>query len=119
DVSSGNLVTVGYMTVIGVAMGLMMPTYLTAIQNAVERSALGVATAVNMFFRSIGGTFAVAIFGTVLTRRLATELPARLGDSAQLVSPQRLLQSPAEAHRLPAHLVDGARGALAASLHTV
>jgi hypothetical protein len=72
-----------------------------------------------MFFRSSGAAFAVAVFGTVLTRRLATELPARLGQSARLVNPQRLLQSPAEAHRLPAHLVDGARGALAASLHTV
>jgi hypothetical protein len=37
-----------------------------ASQNAVEYQDLGVTTATVMFLRSLGGSFGMAIFGTVL-----------------------------------------------------
>ena len=103
-------------SVIGIGMGLTVQTLVVALQNAVERSELGVATAANQFFRSIGGALAVAAFGTLLVSRLRTELARR---AVHHVAPQQLLQSPGAARRFPAHTVAEVHDALSAALHTV
>src|SRR5206468_1228453 len=54
------------MLVAGVGMGLLMPVYTVAIQNAAAREHMGAASALPTFCRSIGSTVGVAIFGTVL-----------------------------------------------------
>ncbi len=59
---------------IGAGLGLTMLTLLIAVQQAVERSRLGVATSMNQFSRSIGGALGVAIMGAVLTVGLSTQL---------------------------------------------
>jgi EmrB/QacA subfamily drug resistance transporter len=107
------------MLVIGLGMGLMFQTYTLAVQNAVPPREMGIASAAVQFFRSIGGTFAVAAFGTILTTRLNTNLSARLGSDASRVNPQRLLASPDSVHTLPPHLVEGVRLSLADALHSV
>jgi EmrB/QacA subfamily drug resistance transporter len=108
-----------YMLVVGLGLGLMYQTYILAVQNAVPPKQMGTATANVHFFRSIGGTFAVAAFGGLLASRLHAELQAQLGPAASDVNLQRLLESPSMAHQLPAHLVEGVRAALALSLHSV
>jgi EmrB/QacA subfamily drug resistance transporter len=119
DVHTSSLTATGWMLVIGVGMGLIYQTYVLAVQNAVQPPEMGVATASIQFFRSIGGTFAVAAFGSVLSSRLTTELASHLGAARGKVNPQRLLQSPAVAQHLPPHLVQGVRASLAASLHPI
>jgi hypothetical protein len=54
------------MLVAGFGMGLLMPVYTVAIQNAAAREHMGAASAIPTFFRSIGSTIGVAIFGTIL-----------------------------------------------------
>jgi EmrB/QacA subfamily drug resistance transporter len=56
------------MIVAGVGMGLVMPVYTLAVQNVAPPAHMGAATASSQFFRSIGGTVGVAIFGSVLLR---------------------------------------------------
>ncbi|WP_428394271.1 MFS transporter [Lichenicoccus sp.] len=81
---------------IGFGLGLVMPNLTTAIQNAVERTELGGATATAAFFRSLGGALGVALAGAVLALHLnglsTTSLAA--GSSvvqiASLPGPQRL-----------------------------
>jgi hypothetical protein len=51
-----------------------MLTLLIAVQQAVERSQLGIATSLNQFSRAIGGAFGVAIMGAVLTAGLASQM---------------------------------------------
>jgi EmrB/QacA subfamily drug resistance transporter len=102
--------------VLGFGMGLTVQTYVVALQNAVERSDLGVATAANQFCRSIGGALAVAAFGTLLVSRLGTELGRR---AVAHVSPQQLLESPEAARRLPPAVVAGVHEALSNSLQWV
>jgi predicted MFS family arabinose efflux permease len=63
--------------VLGLGFGLVMPNLVVAIQNAVLPSELGAATATSSFFRSLGGTFGVAMSGAIMTAQLA-----RLGGSA-------------------------------------
>ncbi len=59
---------------IGAGLGLTMLTLLIAVQQAVERSKLGVVTSLNQFSRAIGGAFGVAIMGAFLTVGLAAQL---------------------------------------------
>jgi hypothetical protein len=44
------------------------------VQNSVDRSDIGVATSSVAFFRQMGGSFGTALFGAILTSRLATHL---------------------------------------------
>jgi Na+/melibiose symporter-like transporter len=57
-------------TVIGAGMGTQMLSLLLAVQHGVERSRLGIATALNQFSRSIGAAIGVAVMGAVLSRSL-------------------------------------------------
>jgi EmrB/QacA subfamily drug resistance transporter len=57
--------------VVGAGLGLSMQTIVIALQNAVEFRDMGVATSSNTFFRSLGGAFGTALFGTVLSNRIA------------------------------------------------
>ena len=54
------------MAMAGLGMGLMQTTYTVAVQNAAPRTQMGAATASTMFFRSVGSTLGVAVFGSVL-----------------------------------------------------
>jgi EmrB/QacA subfamily drug resistance transporter len=54
------------MIVGGFGMGLLQPVYTVAVQNVAPRKYMGAATASTAFFRSIGSTLGVAIFGSVL-----------------------------------------------------
>ena len=50
----------------GLGMGLLLPAYTVAVQNAAPHKHMGIATASSTFFRSIGSTVGVAIFGSLL-----------------------------------------------------
>jgi EmrB/QacA subfamily drug resistance transporter len=77
------------MLIAGFGMGLLMPVYTVAIQNAASREHMGAASALPTFFRSIGSTVGVAIFGTVLLTNyhqdFAKGVPA--GTAAELLKP--------------------------------
>lgn len=63
-----------FFLVFGLGLGLVMQVLVLIVQNAVSYEDLGVATAGATFFRSIGASFGVAVFGTVFTSRLGGEL---------------------------------------------
>lgn len=69
-----------------------------ASQNGVEFHDLGVATATVMFFRSLGGSLGLAIFGTILNSTIRSEIPLRTGIPADKAS--SLIRSPEEIQQL-------------------
>jgi EmrB/QacA subfamily drug resistance transporter len=71
----GVLVSEAILAILGLGIGVSFPNLTTAIQNAVERSDLGAATATAAFFRSLGGAVGVALSGAILTMRLQALLP--------------------------------------------
>ena len=77
--------------VTGFGLGITMPLYNIVVQNAVPYNILGVATSSTAFFRSIGGSVGLAILGSVLNNRFATDfisgLPAIIKG---LIPPDRL-----------------------------
>ena len=67
-----------YAILIGAGLGLSMQTIVIALQNSVDFKDLGVATSANTFFRSIGATIGVALFGTVYASQLTHNLPIEI-----------------------------------------
>jgi len=89
------------MLVLGLGLGLVMQVLVIAVQNAVNHSDLGVATSSASFFRSLGASFGIALFGAILTSRLASELASVLPPGSSLGA-QMLTGSPAVIAQLPA-----------------
>ena len=65
----------------GVGFGMVSQVLTIAIQNAVERSELGIATASANLFRSLGGAVGVALFGALFAGRLHGPGPAATADA--------------------------------------
>lgn len=113
---------------VGAGLGLTMLTLLIAVQQAVERNQLGIATSLNQFSRSIGGAFGVAIMGTFLTAGLAFQLQnfarknsniltvERAADLAE--NPNALIEPKAKAE-LPPELLNVLQESMAKSIHNV
>ncbi|MEV5434526.1 MFS transporter [Streptomyces sp. NPDC052682] len=68
----------GFFFVFGLGLGLVMQVLVLIVQNAVAYEDLGVATSGATFFRSIGASFGVAIFGTIFANRLGEKLAEAL-----------------------------------------
>jgi EmrB/QacA subfamily drug resistance transporter len=95
-----------FIFLLGAGLGLTMQTVVVAVQNDVDRRDLGSATSAVTFFRSMGGAFGTAIFGAVLSTRIAHYLAellpagaagsagAALGDLTQIRQLPEALQVP-------------------------
>src|SRR5438128_429746 len=114
--------------VVGTGIGITFPLYLTAVQTALPRQYMGVASSQIQFWRNLGGTVGSAILGAVLTNRLPDYLAARI--SALGIPPQVLqnlpktgsanaILDPSLLARLPGPVIGAIRGALADSLHDI
>ena len=73
---SSQIIMMFFVTMMGVGMGLSIPSFLVAVQTTVERRNLGTATSMLQFSRSIGGTLGVSMMGAALSIRLASNLNA-------------------------------------------
>lgn len=62
------------MALLGLGLGITMPIFTIAVQNAFGKERLGEVTAATQLFRSIGGTVGTAIFGGVMNAQLLTRL---------------------------------------------
>ena len=63
-----------FMVVLGLGMGFLMQTTMLIAQNSVAQKDIGVASSAATFFRSIGGSFGVALFGAIFNHRLYSYL---------------------------------------------
>ncbi len=109
-----------YMVVLGAGIGCVMQVLVVAVQNAVPQAQLGTATSLSTFFRSIGGSFGVAVFGAIFNNRLAANLPKYLPPSAlRAVHGSNVSASPAQLDALPPAIHDGYVLAFSDSLHAV
>jgi len=67
-----------YEFLFGAGLGFTMQTIVTAVQNSVEYRDMGSATSSTTFFRQMGGSVGAAVFGAVLSTRLAHYLVEQL-----------------------------------------
>ncbi len=80
-----------YIILTGFGLGVTLPLYTIAVQNAVDYSLLGVATSSTAFSRSIGGSVGLAIFGSVMNNRFAAEFVSGLSHTIKAIIPQEQL----------------------------
>jgi EmrB/QacA subfamily drug resistance transporter len=90
------------MVIMGLGLGVAMSAFTVIVQNQYPSHRLGEVTGGLQFFRSIGSTVGLAVFGTILnnqfTAGMQQNLPARLQHlkgSAKLDDPQVLMSSDA------------------------
>lgn len=105
----------------GLGLGLVMQVLVLAVQNAVGYEHLGVATSGATFFRSVGSSFGVAVFGSIFTGRLGTEMATALHGRRLPpgVSPGSLQHDPRSVARLPSGLRDSVLGAYSSAITDV
>jgi EmrB/QacA subfamily drug resistance transporter len=114
-----------YMALMGAGLGLCMQTLVISVQNALPPRDMGVATSSVTFFRSMGGTFGVAValsilFGSlssnIKTRAVAAHLPdsvtSRFGHATSLNDTSVIKTLPPVVRRV---VLDG----FSDSMHTV
>jgi len=82
DSHTSKTVSALYMAVLGVGMGFLMQTTMLVAQNSVDPRDIGVASSTAAFFRNIGGSVGVSIFGAIFANRLRDELTGQFGQQA-------------------------------------
>ncbi|MET8252899.1 MDR family MFS transporter [Micromonospora sp. NPDC005197] len=91
-----------YMVVLGVGMGFLMQTSMLIAQNSVEQKDLGAASGAATFFRSIGGSFGVSLFGAIFANQLAGSAAGKAfsGGGEGGMDLEKLKQLPAQTREL-------------------
>ncbi len=122
DASTSRLTSSVFMVVVGAGLGMVMQVLVLAVQNAARPRDLGVVTSSVNFFRSLGGSFGVSVFGaifaTLLDRRLDALLPGgALGDAG--LGPEALTASPERLRALPPEILDAVTRAMTESVTAV
>jgi EmrB/QacA subfamily drug resistance transporter len=82
DVHTSRFEMGAYLVVLGAGMGFLMQTSMLIAQNSVEQRDLGAASGAATFFRSIGGSFGVSLFGAIFAARLHDQIADRMGAQA-------------------------------------
>lgn len=78
--------------IMGIGLGTSFPLYTIAIQNGVPQQYLGIATSSAQFFRSVGGSIGLALFGSYMVRQFKSGMQTNLPDEAFTAVPPRLLE---------------------------
>lgn len=104
------------LVVVGLGLGAIFPVLTTSVQNAVDRTELGTATAAGLMFRQVGGSVAVAAFGALFAARMASQVSgsgeAFAGGAGLELGPQSLAGMPENVRALIGD-------AVAASIHPI
>ncbi|THG30176.1 MFS transporter [Naasia lichenicola] len=93
-----------FLFVFGAGLGLIMQVVVLVAQNSVSPAMIGTATSTNNYFREVGASLGVAVFGTIFTTRLTDNLTsvfagagassADAANSTATLDPQTLSQLP-------------------------
>ncbi|HUC20248.1 MAG TPA: MDR family MFS transporter [Candidatus Polarisedimenticolaceae bacterium] len=78
------------MVVLGLSLGFTMPVFNIAVQNAFDKSRLGVVTASTQLFRSVGGTVGIAFLGVIFSNTLADKAVSLHHTTYAQSSPQQI-----------------------------
>ncbi|MEU8208333.1 MDR family MFS transporter [Micromonospora sp. NPDC049044] len=103
DTDTSKLMSSLYMIVLGVGMGFLMQTSMLIAQNSVEQKDLGAASGAATFFRSIGGSFGISLFGAIFANRLARSEGGRAfggGEAGAGMDLAKLKDLPAQAREM-------------------
>lgn len=90
-VNTSSTLAVIYIILTGFGLGITFPIYTIAAQNAVPYKVMGAVVSSIPFSRFIGGTFGLAIMGSILSQNFATDFISKLPSQIRAaISPSQL-----------------------------
>jgi EmrB/QacA subfamily drug resistance transporter len=110
-----------YFFILGFSLGLVLQVLVIAVQNTASYRDLGAATSGVTFFRSIGGSFGVSVFGAIFANQLASHLSSALRGRTlpKGLSAASVQSNTAALKALPADLRQAILHAYSLALHPV
>ena len=121
DHTATSLELTGSMVVLGIGLGMAMQQFTLVVQNSVSRADMGVATSSTQFFRNVGSTVGIAVFGTVMSsglqERIASHLPGGLPAGAGAHMDAGAVLDPSALATLPPAVAEAVRWGLAEKLN--
>lgn len=106
--------------VLGAGLGFIMQVIVLVVQNAVDPHDVGTATSTNNYFREVGASLGVAVFGSIFTSRLVANLSGAFAANPEQaatsgLNPASLVPAQVKAVAEPFHtaIVDSYANALA------
>ncbi|WP_346008005.1 MDR family MFS transporter [Janibacter terrae] len=121
DHTATSLELTGSMVVLGIGLGMAMQQFTLVVQNSVSRADMGVATSSTQFFRNVGSTVGIAVFGTVMSsglqERIASHLPDGLPAGAGAHMDAGAVLDPSALATLPPAVAEAVRWGLAEKLN--
>jgi hypothetical protein len=103
------------MVALGAGMGFLMQITMLVAQNSVELKDMGVASSTATLFRTIGGSFGVALFGALFNDRVTSTMASYGAGGAAKIGQL----GPAALRLQPAKIQDAYHHAVANGIHTV
>ncbi|MEU6344531.1 MDR family MFS transporter [Streptomyces sp. NPDC046977] len=119
DTGTSRFVSGVWMAVLGAGMGFLMQITMLIAQNSVEMKDIGVGSSSSTLFRTIGGSFGVALFGSIFVDKLQDSMTARLGNAGAAVGGGSGQMDPKSLAKLPEAVRDAYLHAVASGTHSV
>ena len=91
----------GYLSIMGVGLGMSMQILILIVQNSFPASEVGTATAGNNYFRQIGASLGSAIVGSLFVARLTSLLAERMSGAGGAAAGSSNSFTPAAVRELP------------------
>ncbi|GGO89582.1 MDR family MFS transporter [Wenjunlia tyrosinilytica] len=108
-----------FMAVLGAGMGFLMQITMLVAQNSVEMKDMGVASSTSTLFRTIGGSFGVALSGAIFANRVGDIMTSRLGGKGGEIASGGGQIDPSRLGKLPAAVRDAYLHGVAGGTHSV
>ncbi|HWC84465.1 MAG TPA: MFS transporter [Pseudonocardiaceae bacterium] len=109
DIDTSRVVSGGYLLLLGIGIGLIMPVLIVVAQNAVAVRDLGAATSVVTLGGSLGASLGTSLFGAIFTAELAAQLAVRVPTATGVRGLQPSAITPGLVRSLPAAVARGVR----------
>ncbi|NJQ03656.1 MFS transporter [Streptomyces sp. PLAI1-29] len=119
DTGTSRLVSGCYMAVLGAGLGFLMQITMLVAQNSVEMRDMGVASSTTTLFRTVGGSFGVALMGALFTQQVQDAMAGRGGPGAPSFSEGAAQLDAASLAELPAAAREAYQSAVSAGTHIV
>ncbi|MFE9841203.1 MDR family MFS transporter [Streptomyces goshikiensis] len=117
DTGTSRLVSGVYMGVLGAGLGFLMQITMLVAQNSVDMKDMGVASSSATLFRTLGGSFGVALMGSLFTTQVTNTMTERLGPEAAGAAGSAQLDA-ASLAKLPEAIREAYQYAVAAGTHS-
>ncbi|GAO06801.1 putative drug resistance protein [Streptomyces lydicamycinicus] len=119
DTDTTRFTSGAYMAVLGAGMGFLMQTTMLIAQNSVEMKDMGVGSSSATLFRTIGGSFGVAILGAIFTHQVQATMVERIGKAGEKMTSGGAQMDPKGLAQLPPMIKDAYSHAVATGTHHV